>query len=80
MNNDFSSIDIVVFASYAFIILSVGLWVSRNKKGETKSAEDYFLASKSFHGGQLVLHLSLQIFLLNNLLECPVQVLLLAWL
>ena len=47
MNNDFSSIDIVVFASYALIILSVGLWVSRNKKGETKSAEDYFLASKS---------------------------------
>ena len=47
MNNDFSSIDIVVFASYALIILGVGLWVSRNKKGETKSAEDYFLASKS---------------------------------
>ena len=47
MNNDFSIIDIVVFASYALIILSVGLWVSRNKKGETKSAEDYFLASKS---------------------------------
>ena len=47
MNNDFSTIDIVVFASYALIILSVGLWVSRNKKGETKSAEDYFLASKS---------------------------------
>ena len=47
MNSDFSIIDIVVFVSYAFIILSVGLWVSRNKKGETKSAEDYFLASKS---------------------------------
>ena len=47
MNNDFSIIDIVVFASYALVILSVGLWVSRNKKGETKSAEDYFLASKS---------------------------------
>ena len=40
MNNDFSIIDIVVFASYALVILSVGLWVSRNKKGETKSAED----------------------------------------
>ena len=29
MNNDFSSIDIFVFASYALIILSVGLWVSK---------------------------------------------------
>jgi len=47
MNNDFATIDIIVFASYALIILSVGLWVSRNKKGKTKSAEDYFLASKS---------------------------------
>ena len=47
MNNEFSSIDTFVFALYALLILSVGLWVSRNKKGETKSAEDYFLASKS---------------------------------
>ncbi len=47
MNNEFSTIDIIVFASYALIILSVGLWVSRNKEGKTKSAEDYFLASKS---------------------------------
>ncbi len=47
MNNDFATIDIIVFASYALIILIVGLWVSRNKKGKTKSAEDYFLASKS---------------------------------
>ena len=47
MNNDFTTTDIIVFASYALIILSVGLWVSRNKKGKTKSAEDYFLASKS---------------------------------
>ena len=47
MNNEFSTIDITVFACYAIIILGVGLWVSRNKKGKTKSAEDYFLASKS---------------------------------
>ena len=47
MNSDFTTTDIIVFASYALIILSVGLWVSRNKKGKTKSAEDYFLASKS---------------------------------
>ena len=36
MNNEFSNIDIIVFASYALIILSVGLWVSRNKKGKLK--------------------------------------------
>ncbi len=29
------------------LILGIGLYVSRTKKGETKSAEDYFLASKS---------------------------------
>ena len=47
MNNEFSTTDIIVFACYAFTILSVGLWVSRNRKGKIKSAEDYFLASKS---------------------------------
>ncbi len=44
---DFSTIDIIVFALYAVLILSIGLFVSRQKKGETKSAEDYFLAGKS---------------------------------
>ena len=47
MNTNFETLDYVVFAMYAIIILSVGLWVSRSKKGETKSTEDYFLASKS---------------------------------
>src|SRR5690606_24799161 len=31
----------------ALVILSIGLWVSRNKGGRQKNAEDYFLASKS---------------------------------
>jgi SSS family solute:Na+ symporter len=44
---DFSTLDFIVFALYALIILSIGLYVSRQKKGETKSAEDYFLAGKS---------------------------------
>lgn len=43
----FSTLDYIIFAAYALLILSVGLWVSRGKKGEKKSAEDYFLASKS---------------------------------
>ncbi len=47
MNTGFSFIDYVVFALYAVVILSVGLWVSRGKKGVNKTAEDYFLAGKS---------------------------------
>jgi len=47
MNTSFEALDYVIFAIYAIVILGIGLWVSRNKKGETKSTEDYFLASKS---------------------------------
>ena len=47
MGGSFQFIDYLVFACYAVVILSVGLWVSRNKKGQQKTAEDYFLASKS---------------------------------
>ena len=47
MNTNFEALDYAIFAIYAIVILGVGLWVSRNKKGETKSTEDYFLASKS---------------------------------
>jgi SSS family solute:Na+ symporter len=43
----FQTLDYIIFAAYGLLILSVGLWVSRGKKGEKKSAEDYFLASKS---------------------------------
>ena len=43
----FQVLDYIIFIVYAMVILSVGLWVSRTKKGETKSAEDYFLAGKS---------------------------------
>ncbi|MDN5213078.1 sodium/sugar symporter [Fulvivirgaceae bacterium BMA12] len=45
--NEFATIDIVVFVSYCLLIVSLGLWVSRDKKGHQKNAEDYFLASKS---------------------------------
>ena len=44
---DISSIDFIVFALYAILILSIGLYVSREKKGQSKSVEDYFLAGKS---------------------------------
>ena len=39
--------DYVVFVAYAIIILSIGLFVSRAKKGHERNAEDYFLAGKS---------------------------------
>ena len=41
------NIDIIVFISYCIVILSIGLYVSRDKSGSGKSAEDYFLAGKS---------------------------------
>ncbi|MDR1055898.1 MAG: sodium/sugar symporter [Prevotellaceae bacterium] len=39
--------DILILVVYAITILSIGLWVSRSKKGHQKNAEDYFLASKA---------------------------------
>lgn len=47
MTNGFEFWDYAVFAGYAILILGVGLWVSRDKAGHEKNAEDYFLASKS---------------------------------
>ncbi len=47
MNAGFTLIDYAVFALYAVIIVGVGLWVSRTKKGEEKTSSDYFLASRS---------------------------------
>lgn len=46
MNASFQFIDYLIFGLYAAVILGVGLWVSRSK-GKEKTAEDYFLASKS---------------------------------
>lgn len=47
MTNGFEFWDYAVFIAYAILILGVGLWVSRDKEGHEKNAEDYFLASKS---------------------------------
>ena len=47
MTTGFGFWDYFVFIAYALLILGVGLWVSRDKKGHQKNAEDYFLASKS---------------------------------
>ena len=42
-----ASLDWIIFIAYCLLILSIGLWVSRDKKGHQKNAEDYFLAGKS---------------------------------
>ncbi len=47
MTTGFHFWDYVIFIAYAMLILGVGLWVSRDKGGQEKNAEDYFLASKS---------------------------------
>ncbi len=47
MNTSFTMVDYAIFVIYAVALVSVGFFVSRGKKGEEKSAEDYFLASKS---------------------------------
>ncbi|MBT6815964.1 MAG: sodium/solute symporter [Flavobacteriales bacterium] len=44
---DIAKIDVIVFVSYCVLILAIGLYVSRNKDGKKKTAEDYFLAGKS---------------------------------
>lgn len=44
---DFATIDIIVFVGYCLLIVGIGIYVSRDKKGHEKSAEDYFLAGKS---------------------------------
>ncbi len=47
MESNFSMLDYAIFIVYGIVIVGVGLWVSRDKKGHQKTAEDYFLASKS---------------------------------
>lgn len=47
MTSNFDFWDYFVFVAYAILILGVGLWVSRDRKGHQKNAEDYFLAGKS---------------------------------
>ncbi|HSF54039.1 MAG TPA: sodium/sugar symporter [Algoriphagus sp.] len=40
-------IDLIVFFGYCFLIIGMGLFVSREKKGHVKNSSDYFLASKA---------------------------------
>jgi len=40
-------LDLVVFIGYCLLIIGMGLFVSREKKGHVKNSQDYFLASKA---------------------------------
>ncbi|MDO4959470.1 MAG: sodium/solute symporter [Prevotellaceae bacterium] len=46
-NNGFETIDYVVFAAYIVLLVGLGLFLSRGKKGEEKSSTDYFLAGNT---------------------------------
>ncbi len=43
----FSTLDYIVFFLYVIFIVTLGLWISRTKKGEEKTSQDYFLANRS---------------------------------
>ncbi len=47
MGSSFELIDYIVFIGYVLLIVGIGLYVSRTKKGTEKTSTDYFLASKS---------------------------------
>ena len=46
-NNGFQTIDYAVFVVYIIILVSLGVFLSRGKKGEEKSSTDYFLAGNT---------------------------------
>ena len=46
-NNGFATADYLVFAAYIVILVGMGLFLSRTKKGEEKSSTDYFLAGNT---------------------------------
>ena len=46
-NNGFATADYLVFIIYIIILVGMGLFLSRSKKGEEKSSTDYFLAGNT---------------------------------
>ena len=43
-NSGFMTIDFIIVGLYMILLVSLGLFLSRNKKGVDKTANDYFLA------------------------------------
>ena len=46
-NSGFKTIDFVILVIYLIVLVSLGLFLSRNKDGKEKSANDYFLAGNT---------------------------------
>ena len=51
-NNGFTGWDYGVFILYIVILVSMGIFLSRGKKGQEKTSKDYFLAGNTLTGGQ----------------------------
>ncbi|WP_235148171.1 hypothetical protein [Providencia rettgeri] len=47
-----STLDYGIFILYVLIIISVGLWVSRDKKGQKKVQKTIFWQEKHYLGGR----------------------------
>ena len=47
MNSGFETIDFVIFGVYIVVLVALGLFLSRDKDGKEKSANDYFLAGNT---------------------------------
>ncbi|MDO4880529.1 MAG: sodium/sugar symporter [Capnocytophaga sp.] len=47
LNPKFEILDFVIFGIYAVVILFMGIFIGKRKKGEKENAEEYFLAGKS---------------------------------
>ena len=46
-NNGFATVDYIVVIFYILLLVGLGLFLSRTKKGEEKSSTDYFLAGNT---------------------------------
>ena len=44
---DLSRLDIVIFITYCCVIVGLGLFVSRRKKGQEVNSSDYFMAGRA---------------------------------
>lgn len=45
--NTFSVLDSVIFIVYVLLIVVIGLWCSRTRKGGVKDSKEYFLAGNT---------------------------------
>lgn len=44
---NFTNLDLIIFTTYCVVIIGIGLWISREKKGIKKDSKNYFLASRA---------------------------------